>query len=417
MRVSTRKEGIHGERPSFRSRAARDGGARLGGGALRPRFVVPRSRGQRGPRGREPVARRQQRRGRTRCASSDAGSSSTPRRAAWACARARTATSRATATPTRRRSRATTRRRRSATARRSSTPRTARPATGTASSSGSRRSCARGSTSDLPDGRDDYGSGRRSVMARMPQAPERRRGLAQAEERRGARRRPRSRRSAAAGGASPRRTRSAGLRGDRRPPEDAARGRGLLDARGGGDRAARRTSSTPRARGRAPGVTSNLKTSRRYEEAFRTVFGDAEPSIDRIARAVERYCHSVHSGESSYDRFAAGTGDAHLRGAQRSADWTLSKGGGVRGVPRDGRRPARSSPTTRSTTRGSPGRRSTPAARPRGTAGDLGAAAARRRPRADRAHSRRPRCATSRAAALTCTTGASRRSPTWCGTT
>ena len=73
----------------------------------------------------------------------------------------------------------------------------------------------------------------------------------------------------------------------------------------------------PRTAETRPDVESRIEESGRYDEAFRATFGDAEVTVDRIARAVERYCHSVRSGESAYDRYAAGKADALSPGAKR----------------------------------------------------------------------------------------------------
>ena len=64
-------------------------------------------------------------------------------------------------------------------------------------------------------------------------------------------------------------------------------------------------------------VASNLMAARRYEEGFAAAFGTEGVTVDRVARAVERYCHSVRSGESPYDRHAAGKDDALSASAKR----------------------------------------------------------------------------------------------------
>jgi cytochrome c peroxidase len=76
----------------------------------------------------------------------------------------------------------------------------------------------------------------------------------------------------------------------------------------------------PRGADARPGVETTLAASRRYAEAFCTVFGDEKVTIDRISLAVERYCHSVRSGESAYDRFAAGEDGALSASAKRGLD-------------------------------------------------------------------------------------------------
>lgn len=54
-----------------------------------------------------------------------------------------------------------------------------------------------------------------------------------------------------------------------------------------------------------------LASSAGYAERFEAVFGDPEPTLDRVVDAIACFCRSVNSeGRSDFDRFLAGEGDA-----------------------------------------------------------------------------------------------------------
>lgn len=67
----------------------------------------------------------------------------------------------------------------------------------------------------------------------------------------------------------------------------------------------------------SPLVASRLAQAGRYEEAFKAAFGDKEPTLERIARAIAAFTRSVESTISPYDHFVAGNLDAISASAKR----------------------------------------------------------------------------------------------------
>jgi cytochrome c peroxidase len=60
-----------------------------------------------------------------------------------------------------------------------------------------------------------------------------------------------------------------------------------------------------------------LAASGRYAEGFVAAFGSPQPTVERIAQAIAAFCRSIRSGESAYDRWAAGEASAMTPAAVR----------------------------------------------------------------------------------------------------
>ena len=73
----------------------------------------------------------------------------------------------------------------------------------------------------------------------------------------------------------------------------------------------------PRKADALPDAAARLLGAGRYAEGFEAAFGSKDVATDRIAAALQRYCHGVVSGASPYDRFAAGKDDALSPSAKR----------------------------------------------------------------------------------------------------
>ncbi|MBL9088282.1 MAG: c-type cytochrome [Planctomycetia bacterium] len=76
------------------------------------------------------------------------------------------------------------------------------------------------------------------------------------------------------------------------------------------------TSST-KGEDRASMVAERVEKDGRYAEAFEAAFGSRQVTTARIAEAVAAYVASIRSGDSPYDRFAAGEAKALDTSAQR----------------------------------------------------------------------------------------------------
>ena len=70
-----------------------------------------------------------------------------------------------------------------------------------------------------------------------------------------------------------------------------------------------------------------LEAAGRYREAFTSAFGTPEVTVARIAEAIADYCHTIRSGTSAYDRFAAGDTTALSPEARRGLDLFQGKAG------------------------------------------------------------------------------------------
>lgn len=75
-----------------------------------------------------------------------------------------------------------------------------------------------------------------------------------------------------------------------------------------------------------PTPDRRLDASGRYRAAFRATFGTSDASVDRMTAALAAFCRSIRSGESDYDRWAAGDATAMSEAAQRG--FTLFQGAG-----------------------------------------------------------------------------------------
>lgn len=69
--------------------------------------------------------------------------------------------------------------------------------------------------------------------------------------------------------------------------------------------------------GTLPYADQTLEAAGRYREAFTAAFGTPQVTIQRIAEAIEAYCHSLAAGTSAYDRFVAGDASALSAAQQR----------------------------------------------------------------------------------------------------
>jgi len=77
----------------------------------------------------------------------------------------------------------------------------------------------------------------------------------------------------------------------------------------------------------------------RYRTAFLAAFGEATPTAGRVVTAISAYCKSIRSGESAYDRFAAGDATALSASAQRGLALFRGRGACAACHTMEGRRP------------------------------------------------------------------------------
>jgi cytochrome c peroxidase len=82
-----------------------------------------------------------------------------------------------------------------------------------------------------------------------------------------------------------------------------------------------------------------MSAAGRYRSAFEAVFGAGEPTHERIVQALTAYCRTIRSGESAYDRFAAGDQSALNESARRGLDLFQGRAGCVRCHSMEGPRP------------------------------------------------------------------------------
>ena len=68
---------------------------------------------------------------------------------------------------------------------------------------------------------------------------------------------------------------------------------------------------------RLPLAEDQLESSGRYAEAFTAAFGNRRVNAQRIARAIQAYCDSLHSTTAPIDRYLAGDGTALSASAKR----------------------------------------------------------------------------------------------------
>ncbi|MBL9088061.1 MAG: c-type cytochrome, partial [Planctomycetia bacterium] len=79
--------------------------------------------------------------------------------------------------------------------------------------------------------------------------------------------------------------------------------------------------------GTLPYADQTLEAAGRYREAFVAAFGTPQVTIQRIAEAIEAYCHSLSTGTSAYDRFVAGDAAALSAAQQRGLALFRGKAG------------------------------------------------------------------------------------------
>ncbi len=82
---------------------------------------------------------------------------------------------------------------------------------------------------------------------------------------------------------------------------------------------ARRTmrKSFPLATTMTSGVPGVLARDGRYAEAFKAAFGDAEPTLERLAISIAAYCYTLDSTASAFDRYRQGDTQALSPSAKR----------------------------------------------------------------------------------------------------
>src|SRR5262245_57126403 len=69
-----------------------------------------------------------------------------------------------------------------------------------------------------------------------------------------------------------------------------------------------------------PTAAVTMGVSGRYHEAFSAAFGTSSVTTKRVAQAIEAYVRSIRSGDSAYDRYAAGDERAMSPAAARGLD-------------------------------------------------------------------------------------------------
>lgn len=83
-----------------------------------------------------------------------------------------------------------------------------------------------------------------------------------------------------------------------------------------------------------------LEAGGRYDEAFQSAFGNARVNDQRIARAIQAYCDSLHATTAPIDRYLAGEKDALSPAAKRGLALFRGRAGCVTCHTMDGKRPA-----------------------------------------------------------------------------
>ena len=81
-----------------------------------------------------------------------------------------------------------------------------------------------------------------------------------------------------------------------------------------------------------------LAASGRYRGAFMAAYTESNPTPERIVGAISAYCRSIRSGESDYDRYAAGDKSALSDAAQRGLELFRGKAACVSCHTMDGKR-------------------------------------------------------------------------------
>ena len=81
-----------------------------------------------------------------------------------------------------------------------------------------------------------------------------------------------------------------------------------------------------------------LGTTGRYRGAFMAAYTESNPTPERVVGAISAYCRSIRSGESAYDRYAAGDKAALSDAAKRGLDLFRGKAACTQCHSMDGKR-------------------------------------------------------------------------------
>jgi cytochrome c peroxidase len=76
-----------------------------------------------------------------------------------------------------------------------------------------------------------------------------------------------------------------------------------------------------------PPPHESLADSGRYRSAFMAAYTESTPTAERVVGAISAYCRSIRSGQSAYDRFAAGETRALSNSANRGLELFRGKAG------------------------------------------------------------------------------------------